>query len=304
MRQTVLIIDDSAAIQALIKGRLADEPIALTAAFTATDGLARARDLRPDLILLDVDLPDGDGYDVCARLKADPVTLGIPIVLLVGAATMEEKVRGLDLGAVDYLTKPFDAVELRARVRANLRTKFLLDLVAHKAQVDGLTGLWNRAHFDARLRAELALASRTGAPVSVVLLDVDQFKAVNDRAGHPTGDAVLRAVAGAMQDWARLSDVVCRYGSDEFAVVAPNTPATGAVALGERLREKVAAVRVRHRTGEAAVTASVGVATASPAAADPAALVAAAGAALCRAKRAGRDRVEVAGPDDVTRPAA
>jgi diguanylate cyclase (GGDEF)-like protein len=293
LKQTVLVINGSAPVCGLIRARLRDEPVELLFAATAAAGLTLAASSAPDLILLDVDLPDGDGLDVCARLKADPVTMGVPVVLLTGAASGDERARGLELGATDYITKPFDAAELRARVRATLRTKFLLDLLAHKAQIDGLTGLWNRAYFDGRLRSELSLASRTNAPLTVVLLDLDNFKRVNAEAGHPAGDAVLRAVAGAMQESARVSDVVCRYGGEEFAIVAPNTHAAGSNVLGGRLRARVAAVRVPHKGRDVSVTASLGVATAAPGQ-DAAALVASATAALNRAKQNGRDRVEAA----------
>ncbi len=237
MPQKVLIIDDSKPIHALIKARLADEPIELHSAFDGESGIAAALNLIPDLVLLDVDMPDPDGFEVCRRLKDDPVTMNIPIVFLTGIASTEQKIRGLELGALDYIIKPFDPAELRARVRTSLRQKYLLDLLAKKAMIDGLTGLWNRSYFDQQLAAQLALFRRSGHPVSCILADVDHFKTINDNFGHPTGDEALRAIAQILQASCRLEDILCRYGGEEFAILCPNTVAGKASILGERLRE-------------------------------------------------------------------
>src|SRR6185369_4418008 len=119
-------------------------------------------------------MPDMDGFEVCRRLKAQPATMNIPIVFLTGAGSTDEKIRGLNLGAVDYVTKPFEPAELRARVRASLRTKYLLDLLTQKAMIDGLTGLWNRKYFDQRLESEIALRQRVTSPLSLIMVDVDR----------------------------------------------------------------------------------------------------------------------------------
>src|SRR5438552_10201412 len=199
MPQKVLIIDDSKPIHALLRARLTDEPVELHSAFDGDAGVLAACNILPDLILLDVDMPNPDGFEVCRRLKADPATMNIPIVFLTGVSSTEQKIRGLELGALDYILKPFEPAELRARVRASLRQKYLLDLLSKKAMVDGLTGLWNRTYFDQTLAAQMALARRAGYPFSVIIADVDHFKSINDRYGHPTGDEVLRAVAQTIQ---------------------------------------------------------------------------------------------------------
>src|SRR3954454_10303053 len=133
MNQRVLIIDDSQPIHALVRVRLADEGIELQSAHDGKSGLQCALDNPPDVILLDVDMPDLNGFEVCRRLKADGRTMDVPVIFLTGASSTEEKITGLELGAVDYITKPFDPAELRARVRSSLRTKYLLDLLARKA---------------------------------------------------------------------------------------------------------------------------------------------------------------------------
>ena len=141
MRQKVLIIDDSKMITSLVQARLADEPIDVFIATGGEQGLKMAMEVQPDLILLDVEMPKPDGFTVCRELMSRTEMMQIPVIFLTGATSSEEKIKGLELGAIDYITKPFDPAEMRARVRASLRTKYLLDLLAKKAQIDGLSGL-------------------------------------------------------------------------------------------------------------------------------------------------------------------
>jgi len=291
MPQKLLIIDDSKAVHALVKARLACEPVDILSAHSGEVGAAMARDAAPDTILLDVEMPFPVGFEVCRRLQADPATSSIPIIFLTGASTTEEKVRGLELGAVDYITKPFDPAELRARVRASLRTKYLLDLLAKKAQIDAMTGLWNRAHFEQRLATELSLAERKGYTFSIVLADVDHFKSINDRYGHPCGDAVLRMVAQVLVDSHRLEDIVCRYGGEEFVMLLPATSSDSAVTVAERSRARIADSVLPHGQDRIQVTCSFGIASTEEG--TGAEVVRQADQALYAAKRAGRDRVEV-----------
>ena len=314
--QRVLLIDDDVMIRQLVRARLAGEPFDLHVAATAEEGVALAASLRPDVVLLDVELtlpdaeggpagPAPDGFEVCRRLQADPALAGVQVIFLSTHASVPDRTHGLDLGAVDFVAKPFDPAELRARVRAGLRTKRLLDLLATRAQRDGLSGLWNRSFFNDRLAAEVARSNRYGTPLSLVMLDVDRFKAINDRFGHPAGDEVLRHVSATLRTTGRIEDVVCRYGGEEFAVIAPGTPEAGAVTLAERLRVALAAAPLPALAG-LAITASFGVATIGPAddaSATPASLLARADAGLYQAKQAGRNRV-VCAPAAVTRAAA
>jgi diguanylate cyclase (GGDEF)-like protein len=291
MSQKVLAIDDSPAIHALLNARLKDEPIEIHSAQSGIEGLKIATALMPDLILLDVDMPDPNGFEVCRRIKLDANLLNTPVIFLTGAATTEEKIRGLELGAVDYITKPFDPAELRARVRAALRMKFLMDLLAQKAQIDALTGLWNRRYFDQRLEAEMSLARRSRRPLSVLMLDLDHFKAINDNYGHPMGDEVLRRIGLLLSEQVRLEDVACRYGGEEFAILAPNTPSSEAD-LAERLRVEVEKMRFTFGGHEVKITTSIGVADLVSAGSRP--LIQVADEALYQAKRNGRNRVVVA----------
>jgi len=290
--QSVLIIDDSEAIHSLLRARLSPEPVELHFTSGGEEGLARAVELQPDLILLDVDMPAPDGFEVCRRLKGDARTQPIPVVFLSGATSTEEKIKGLELGAVDYITKPFDPAELRARVRASLRTKYLMDLLSRKAMIDGLTGLWNRAYFESRMNTELSLARRARQPLACLMIDLDHFKQLNDLHGHPFGDEVLRTVGQLLSETCRAEDVVCRYGGEEFVILAPNTPAPAATGLGERIRVALESFNWTCRGKAVKVTASIGVADLrhSP----PPTILELADAALYQAKHAGRNRVVLA----------
>lgn len=297
MNPTILVIDDSPDIHALLRVRLRPEEVRLECALDARTGLRMARELQPDLILLDVDLGDASGFDVCRVLKFEDATSRLPVIFLTGAGDVQAKVQGFELGAVDYVTKPFEPAELRARVRAALRTKRYQDLLAERARVDGLTGLWNRAHFDLRLAEEMSHQPRSGRPVSLLLVDVDHFKRVNDTHGHPFGDTVLRTVAATLALGRREADVTCRYGGEEFAIILPGTDAAGAIATAERVRVDIASLRLKREGQPVPVTASIGLAAVEhsrPDAASPAQLVEAADRALYAAKQGGRDRVCVA----------
>ena len=302
----VLAVDDSPEVLQLLAVRLRPEGIRLVTAASYDEGLARALDARPDLILLDVELPGASGLDLCRRLKSEAATAGIPIIFLTGSSDVETKVHGFDLGAVDYVTKPFHPAELRARVRAALRMKRATDLLTQRAQVDALTGLRNRAYMDERLVAELAAVSRASRPVSLVLIDLDHFKSLNDSYGHPFGDLVLQRVGDTLARATRPGDVACRYGGEELVVILPDTSITAAAAMAETFRERIKALALAPRGKPVTVTASCGVAEAGVVATTgaelrPAALVAAADTALYRAKREGRDcvRVHVAGSSDM-----
>jgi diguanylate cyclase (GGDEF)-like protein len=298
MPQNVLAIDDSLEIHALLRARLKDEPITLHFAESGEAGLAMVANIKPDVILLDVHMPEMDGYQVCRMIKANPATVNVPIIFLTGADKTEEKIRGLELGATDYVTKPFDPAELRARVRAALRTAYLMDLLSRKAMIDGLTGLWNRTYLDSRLEAEVAHARRTGRSVSCIMLDVDHFKSINDRYGHPFGDEVLRMISVALGASCRSEDVVCRYGGEEFAVLLPNTNAVAASELAERLRRAIEGEAMKFKGQVVKVTSSFGVSELSDDTATR--VIESADKALYDAKQSGRNRVCVAGVERLT----
>ncbi len=291
MRQKLLVIDDSPTITSLIQLRLAEEPIDICTATDATAGLAMATEKRPDLILLDTQLPDADGYTVCRELKSRAETMSIPVIFLSGAADTEQKLRGLAMGAVDYLEKPFDTAELKARVSSALKTKYLLDLLSTKAQIDVLSGLWNRSYFESRLSAEMSLARRTTAPLSILLVDVDHFARINSAHGHVAGDEAVRLIGQLFAETVRAEDVVCRHGGGKFGIILPNTAADRGVIAAERIRQRLANTPLEIGEGSVNVSASFGVAGATV---DVETTTRNAEEALIRAKRNGRNRIEMA----------
>lgn len=286
----ILIIDDSPDALAVAKARLAHEGHEIICAGGGKEGLEAAGRENPDLILLDVDMPDLNGFDVCRRLKADAALCMVPVVFLSGSGGPEEKVKGLNIGAVDFVTKPFDAFELRARVNAAMRTKQMQDLLIKHAEIDPLTGLSNRRALDKRLAQEWSRLLRHGGRLSVIMADIDHFKNVNDRFGHPVGDEVLRQVAGLLAKGCRETDMPVRYGGEEFVVVVPETAAQAAAGFAERLRTGICAGPLEVHGKAIEVTASFGVAD-DQGRQSPEEIIQAADEALYRAKSAGRNCV-------------
>jgi PleD family two-component response regulator len=191
----LLIIDDDPAALEIAKVRLAKEPVDIACAEGGVIGLQMARRENPDLILLDVDMPDMSGFDVCRALKADIDLCMIPVLFLTGSIDAEDEIQGLDLGGADYIAKPFDAFELRARVRAALRTKRLQDILIEHAHIDPLTGLPNRRALMERLHSEWACIQEHGGRLPWIVAD-DRFYRINDGHGCEVGDRMLEQIAG------------------------------------------------------------------------------------------------------------
>lgn len=300
----MLVIDDSADVHRLLRARLRHEEIELVSAEGGRKGMDAAKTMKPAMILLDLDMPDMDGFEVLRHLKNDPITLDIPVIVLSGLQSAQDKVMAFDLGAVDYITKPFNLTELRVRVRSALKMHRLVQMLAQCAQLDGLTGLWNRAYFDKRWSDEIAAALRHGRSVSLAMLDVDHFKSINDTYGHPAGDSVLQGLSKILQRECRQEDIACRYGGEEFALIMPDTAPTAAGLVCERIRVALAEANwPRHP--ERGVTVSIGL-TGSARAIDipPPQWVEAADRNLYSAKKAGRNRLVCTDVDPKLRLAA
>jgi two-component system cell cycle response regulator len=251
----------------------------------------------PRLILLDWNMPGLDGLEVCRRLRKNETTNPRYVILLTGRGEKGDIVRGLEAGANDYISKPYDNAELQARIRVGQR---MLELqaslletqtaLAHQATHDALTGIFNRRAILDQLARELARALRQGCRLSVAMCDIDHFKEINDHFGHQAGDEVLVAFAGCLQANLREYDYVGRYGGEEFLIIASGSSAQSDDGLYERLRQQVAAAEIKTKTGNVSLTVSIGTA-AGTGQSTVDRLIAAADAALYQAKAAGRNRV-------------
>ena len=254
----------------------------------------------PRLAILDWMMPGLDGVDICAELRKQAREPYTYVLLLTAKGQKQDIVAGLEAGADDYLTKPFDAHELRARLRSGCRIVQLQEQLVQarealrvEATHDALTGLWNRAAMLETLQRELSRSQRDGAPVAVTMADLDHFKQVNDTYGHLVGDAVLREATRRMRSNSRTYDALGRLGGEEFLIVAPETDVTGALSQAERLRESVGQEPIDTFEGPVHVTVSLGVAV-SGEIREADLLLRAADEALYRAKSAGRNRAELA----------
>jgi len=249
----------------------------------------------PDLILLDINMPEMDGYEVCRRLKADNLTRDIPIIFITALTEPSDETKGLELGAEDYITKPFNLDVVRARVRTQIRLKQQNDILVNFAFIDGLTGLNNRRSFDNRVNNEWDRCKRSGNNLTMIIMDIDHFKLYNDHYGHVAGDDCLRKVAAVFQtNLRRASDFVARYGGEEFAVILPETDCQASQTIAEGLRQAVENLQIEHidSTVSDHVTLSLGVASANPKdGGSPEDLINKADEMLYQAKQHGRNRV-------------
>jgi diguanylate cyclase (GGDEF)-like protein len=298
---SVLIVDDVPInIQVLAEALRADYRVRIAANGAKALSIAMSDD-QPDIILLDIMMPEMDGYAICRALKNNPKTIHIPVIFVTAKTDSEAEAMGLNLGAVDYITKPFSIPVVKARVRNHLQLKMRTDMLERMALVDGLTGIANRRSFNESLHQEWKRAARNNMPLSVIMIDIDHFKPYNDNYGHGTGDDCLQRVAEALRDaMQRPSDIIARYGGEEFAALLPETDSQGADMVARKLLQSVADLRLPHEHSPVAdhVTISVGHATgrATPDK-TPDDLLQAADNALYKAKESGRNQVQAAPPD-------
>lgn len=296
----VLVADDSRVVRVMLRRQLEARGLRVEEAEDGHQAVRGCRTLRPDILLLDVEMPGLDGYTVLRILREDAELSQIPVVFLTAHAGTEDVVRALQLGAHDYLRKPFEPSELIARVSAALRVKSLQDELRRRnaeletvTRTDALTGIYNRRHLEERLHGMLAAARRHRQPAAVLMIDVDHFKRVNDTLGHAGGDAVLRQVAERLHRRVRLEDVVGRWGGEEFLVLSDATDAAAAEVLAGRLLAAVSGTPFAiEGADDISVTVSIGCAAGTD---DAEALVRRADDALYEAKSEGRNRVVVSG---------
>lgn len=296
----ILVIDDSRLISHVAKTILTKQGHEVILAQDGLSGLQAAKSEHPDLILLDLVMPGMDGYQVCQELKKEEKIKEIPVIMLTSKAEPADKVRGLELGALDYVVKPFDEGELAARVNIQLRLKQLYEALQEKNQQleklanrDGLTGLYNHRYFHEQLSQDFARAKRYHESLSCILLDIDYFKKFNDTYGHQTGDIVLSTLGQVIKDTIRDSDFAARYGGEEFAIILHYTERQAALHVAERLRQTVEHRDVRDKDNVLRITISLGVATfPDEQIHNHKQLVEFADKALYKAKENGRNRVE------------
>jgi diguanylate cyclase (GGDEF)-like protein len=297
----VLIADDAPVSRRLLEGALKGEGYQIV---VAEDGAEALRILEEDgyprIVILDWMMPQADGVEICRSIRKRAREPYVYLILLTAKGEQTEIIEGLEAGADDYMIKPFDLRELKARVRSGRRIVELeeqllsaRELLRMQATHDSLTGLFNRAAILDMLQTELARSSREGRPLSIIATDLDRFKNVNDTYGHQAGDAVLVEITRRMQGSLRAYDAVGRCGGEEFLIVSPGCAEEDAVELAERLRQNVSIAPVQCARDVIPVTVSLGVATVAGDIVQADDFLRAADEALYKAKRTGRNRVVV-----------
>lgn len=288
----VLVVDDSQINIDLVRNYLTRMNLTSIGTHSGSEAIELAKKIQPSLILLDVMMPDMNGLEVCRILKDDPATSDIPIIFLSARKQTDHKVQGMAIGAIDYITKPFDPSELEIRIRSALRTKSLQDKLATQANTDALTGLYNWRHFHEILSREVKRSRLGSDPLSLILADLDMFKVINDCYGHQMGDKVLCDLGTMISQVAKPTDYVARYGGDELAIILPLTTLNDAEKLAERLRKASSQTGFGDGDFTVKIACSFGVATLGPGdKANAEALVRMADEALYAAKRQGRNQV-------------
>ncbi len=295
-KSLILIVDDTPTnIQVLAEALRAEYRVKVATSGKAALAIAENAESRPDLILLDVMMPEMDGYEVCRRLKQNPTTQGIPVIFVTAKSEITDEERGLRLGAMDYIVKPFHLAIVKARVANHISLKMKTDLLESLAMVDGLTGIPNRRRLDEALESEWKRAQRNGTQLAAIMADIDYFKGYNDNYGHSAGDVCLKVVAKALSNTlGRPTDILARYGGEEFAAILPDTDGEGARLLAEHWRTEVAALKLPHQFSNTAdhVTISAGYAVLTPSEQlSPQNLLEMADKMLYQAKAGGRNRV-------------
>lgn len=293
-KQCILIIDDEPLnIRVLSKILLPEFDVRV--ARTGTDGLIKAVEFRPDLILLDIIMEDMDGFEVLEQLQSLDETQKIPTIFITSCESQEDEEKGLSLGAVDYIRKPFVEKIVKLRVETHLKLQSQMRIIERFGLVDALTELNNRRSFDQQFEFEWSRARRDRASIALLMIDIDKFKVFNDTYGHASGDLVLKAVANTMKlSVKRGTDHCYRLGGEEFVIFLPDTELEGALVVAELVRSNVEKLRITCVDGSSVnVTISIGVGTIVPKTTDsPKEFMHNVDGALYSAKHNGRNRVE------------
>lgn len=303
----VLVVDDIQLNRKLQKTYLEAEGYEVVLAPDGIEALKQIEEESPDLVLLDIMMPKMNGFQVCRRIKSDDRTRFIPVIMVTALNELEDKIKGIDAGADDFISKPFHKLELLARVKSLLRIKHLHDELEIKireleavqgqlrqlAITDGLTELYNYRFFKEQLYLEISRAKRHNINVSIAMIDIDYFKNYNDTNGHPAGDVVLKDIAQLLHGNIRSIDIAARYGGEEFALILVETDKDAATFVANKIKSLVEQHRFQHEETQpnGKLTISMGVATFPGDATTPEDLVSLADKRLYHAKKNGRNRV-------------
>lgn len=267
MQQTLMIVDDTRTNRHILASLLADEDRQIILCNNGEEALAQATEASPDLILLDIVMPGIDGLEVCRRLKQDKLTEHIPIIFITALSQVADEEHGLNLGAVDYITKPFSPPIVCARVRNHLQLcrmakelKQMNTELATLATTDPLTGAYNRRFFMEALQTECRRNARYQGDFCLLMMDIDHFKQINDRRGHSVGDMAIKIFYNLIHDSLRDSDILGRLGGDEFAAILTNTTVDDAHFLAERLCGRIRQLEIGYAEESFHMTTSIGVA--------------------------------------------
>ena len=292
-KSNILIVDDEKANVVELTNIL-NTDYKVSAVIDSREAVETAEETMPDIILLDVVMPEMSGYDVIIALKSSEKTKGIPVIFITGLDSDEDEERGLTLGAMDYISKPFHAPIVKIRIRNQIRMLEQFRMIERLSMLDQLTELPNRRSLEAQLNMEWRKALREQKPISILMIDIDKFKNYNDEFGHQQGDAALVAVAGMFRTvLKRPGDFAARWGGEEFIALLPNTNAEGALEVAEQMRSFVENMEIPCQDGRITkITLSVGVNTQTPEHQDVVSeFIRYADEALYEAKRKGRNQV-------------
>jgi diguanylate cyclase (GGDEF)-like protein len=306
---TILVVDDVPINIQLLTTYLSSEGYSIVSAKDGAEAVEKIQTLHPDLVLLDVMMPKLNGFQVCQIIKSNEATNFIPVIMVTALNELEDKIKGMESGADDFITKPFNKLELLTRVRSLLRIKYLHDELKVKvielqkardelrqlAITDGLTGLYNYRYFKEQLQQELNRARRHELKVSIAMIDIDHFKHYNDTHGHPAGDQILRAIAQLLKDNIRNIDLAARYGGEEFSLVLIETNKASAKIAAEKIRKLIEDHTFDYEESQpnGKITISMGVATFPEDGTEFDELVQVADERLYHAKQAGRNKTFV-----------
>lgn len=303
--KTILVVDDVPVNIQLLSTYLSSEGYTIISAKDGQHALDMVYENTPDLVLLDVMMPKINGFEVCKKLKSSEDTKFIPVIMLTALNDLENKIKGMDSGADDFITKPFNRMELLARVRSLLRIKYLHDELQKKiielqstkeelrqlSITDGLTGLYNYRYFKEQFTQEISRALRHALNVSLIMIDIDHFKNFNDQNGHPAGDRVLQELGSLLKSNIRNIDMAARYGGEEFTLILIETDKNSALVVAEKIRKLIETNKFHHEEKQplGKITISSGLSTFPEDGHEFSTLVEKADQRLYRAKQAGRN---------------